>query len=42
MSDIAAPVSTARPPKLMLGPWGWARANLFNSWLSTAVTLAIL
>ena len=42
MSDITAPPPAAiRPPAIMLGPWGWARANLFNSWLSTAVTLAI-
>ncbi len=45
MSDIAAPASdpsgAIRPPAIMLGPWGWARANLFNSWISTAVTLAI-
>src|SRR6185312_11424093 len=24
-----------------LGPWGWLRANLFSSWWSTAVTLAL-
>jgi general L-amino acid transport system permease protein len=30
-----------RPPLLAAGPLGWARANLFNSWLSTAVTLAL-
>ena len=41
MSDIAAPVAISRPPTILLGPWQWARANLFNSWLSTAVTLAI-
>ena len=42
MSDITAPPPAAlRPPAILLGPWGWARANLFNSWLSTAVTLAI-
>jgi general L-amino acid transport system permease protein len=42
MSDIAAPpAAVLRPPTIMLGPWAWARVNLFNSWLSTAVTLAI-
>ena len=41
MSDIAAPAAISRPPTILLGPWQWARANLFNSWLSTAVTLAI-
>jgi general L-amino acid transport system permease protein len=24
-----------------LGPWAWARANLFGSWWSTAITLAL-
>src|SRR5690242_5440068 len=24
-----------------LGPWAWMRANLFSSWWSTAVTLAL-
>jgi general L-amino acid transport system permease protein len=24
-----------------LGPWAWARANLFGNWLSTAITLAL-
>lgn len=27
-----------RPPRL--GPWAWARANLFSSWYNTALTLA--
>ena len=39
MSDIAAPA--IRPPASLLRPWDWARENLFNSWLSTAVTLAL-
>jgi general L-amino acid transport system permease protein len=30
-----------RPPAGVVGPWAWARANLFSSWLSTAVTLAL-
>jgi general L-amino acid transport system permease protein len=29
------------PPSLIAGPLAWMRANLFNSWLSTAVTLAL-
>lgn len=41
MSDIAAPAAPVAPPPVLLGPWQWARANLFNSWLSTAVTLAL-
>ncbi|HYZ21589.1 MAG TPA: amino acid ABC transporter permease, partial [Rhodopila sp.] len=38
----AAPIS--RPPPLAagVGPLGWARANLFNSVPSTAVTLVLL
>jgi general L-amino acid transport system permease protein len=31
----------ARPTVASLGPVGWARANLFNTWLSTAVTLVL-
>jgi len=31
-----------RPPLLVAGPVAWMRANLFNSWLSSAVTLALL
>lgn len=30
-----------RPPAGSTGPWAWARANLFGSWWSTAVTLAL-
>ncbi len=30
-----------QPPALVYGPIAWLRANLFNSWLSTAVTLAL-
>lgn len=30
-----------RPPASVYGPMAWIRANLFNSWLSTAVTLAL-
>ena len=41
MSDIAAPAAMLRPPTMLLGPWQWVRTNLFNSWLSTTVTLAI-
>ena len=31
-----------QPPMLVAGPVAWMRANLFNSWLSTAVTLALI
>jgi general L-amino acid transport system permease protein len=41
MSDIAASAAIVQPPTVLIGPWAWARTNLFNSWLSTAVTLAI-
>src|SRR6185312_3721880 len=36
------PVARSRPPPGIVGPWAWARANLFNSWLSTAITLALV
>ncbi len=31
-----------RPPITAVGPLAWLRANLFSSWLSTAVTLLLL
>lgn len=37
----AAPALERRPPSFALGPFGWLRANLFSSWLSTAVTLVL-
>ncbi|MFC3125189.1 amino acid ABC transporter permease [Pseudoroseomonas globiformis] len=37
-----AAIGPRRPPLLAVGPVAWARANLFSSWLSTAVTLALL
>ncbi len=30
------------PPASVYGPWAWMRANLFGSWISTAVTLALI
>jgi len=33
--------SRERPPAGTVGPVAWARQNLFGSWLSTAVTLAL-
>lgn len=30
-----------RPPLLAVGPLAWAKTNLFSSWISTAVTLAL-
>jgi general L-amino acid transport system permease protein len=39
----AAPIAreAKRPAVVRLGPVAWARANLFNSWWSTAVTLVL-
>jgi general L-amino acid transport system permease protein len=34
-------VARESPPAGSTGPWGWARANLFGSWWSTAVTLLL-
>ncbi len=45
MSSTTIGTSTAtrtQPPLLVAGPLAWMRANLFNSWLSTAVTLALI
>src|SRR5271166_1906704 len=30
-----------RPPASVVGPWAWAKQNLFGSWWSTALTLAL-
>ncbi len=40
----AAPIAAerARPAAGPFAPVAWARANLFNGWLSTAVTLALI
>lgn len=42
MSDIALPATRTRPPASVSGPWAWLRANLFSSWLSTAITLVLV
>ena len=40
---VVGPISRrAQPVATALGPVGWARANLFNSWWSSAVTLLLL
>ena len=39
-SAASPPPANARPPA-STGPWAWARANLFGSWWSTAVTLVL-
>ncbi|MBZ9798444.1 amino acid ABC transporter permease [Mesorhizobium sp. ES1-4] len=39
-SEFQAPANvTLRPPVASLGPLGWLRANLFNSWPNTILTL---
>ncbi len=44
IADTPGIVHPARvlPASARVGPMAWARTNLFNSWLSTAVTLALL
>jgi len=37
----AGAVERARGASPVLGPWAWARLNLFGSWWSTAVTLGL-
>jgi len=32
---------SVRVPSGVVGPWAWLKANLFSSWLSTAVTLVL-
>jgi general L-amino acid transport system permease protein len=47
MSETAATAGTLptaareQPPAGLVGPWAWAKTNLFNSWFSTAVTLVL-
>jgi len=41
-ADAAPLPSRTRPATAMVGPVAWVRANLFNSWWSTAVTLVLL
>jgi general L-amino acid transport system permease protein len=41
-ADAAPLPARARPATAMVGPVAWVRANLFNSWWSTAVTLVLL
>jgi general L-amino acid transport system permease protein len=43
METAVAGVPEAVPhaPRAVAGPWGWARANLFSSWVNAAVTLLL-
>jgi len=38
---FTATAAREHPPASVYGPWAWARENLFGSWWSTAVTLAL-
>lgn len=38
----ASSVDDIKPPRLRVGVIGWLRANLFNSWFNSLLTLAIL
>jgi general L-amino acid transport system permease protein len=40
-SDPRYATARERPPSGTTGPWAWARANLFSSWWSTAITLLL-
>lgn len=39
--DTAPTAAVERPPALSLGPIGWARANLFNTWYNAVLTVLI-
>ncbi|WP_431856426.1 ABC transporter permease subunit [Azospirillum sp.] len=39
--DTASSTAVERPPALSLGPIGWARANLFNTWYNAILTVLI-
>jgi general L-amino acid transport system permease protein len=39
--DRSYTAARERPPSGVTGPWAWAKANLFSSWVSTAVTLLL-
>ncbi|HYC02985.1 MAG TPA: amino acid ABC transporter permease [Azospirillaceae bacterium] len=42
MTQENATTPVLPPPVLARGPIGWARANLFNGWFNTALTLFVL
>ncbi len=39
--NLPAP-TRERPPADVVGPWAWARNNLFATWWSTAITLVLI
>jgi general L-amino acid transport system permease protein len=43
LETAVAGVPEAAPhgPPVLRGPWGWARANLFSSWLSAVLTIVL-
>ncbi|MBN8875546.1 MAG: amino acid ABC transporter permease [Rhodospirillales bacterium] len=41
-ADPGYAAARERPPAGLVGPWAWARANLFSSWWSTAITLLLV
>ncbi len=42
-TTVSPPASTReQPPLLVAGPVAWLRRNLFNSWWSSAITLALI
>jgi general L-amino acid transport system permease protein len=44
MGDVKQhkPIDTIKPPVTQVGVIGWVRANLFNGWLNSALTLIVL
>src|SRR4030067_3316323 len=40
-SAAASPAVMERPPLTAVGPLGWLRQNLFNSWLNASLTLIL-
>jgi general L-amino acid transport system permease protein len=40
-ADTETPASVVKPPALALGPLGWIRANLFNNWINSNLTILI-
>src|SRR6185312_6284940 len=40
-ATAAGAIERERPPKSVHGPWAWLKLNLFSSWWSTALTLAL-
>ena len=41
-TEVTPPAADLPPPMLSVGPIAWIRANLFNTWVNSLITLAIL